>query len=722
MNELFKRNRARSAIEKVTSLLNPRNVVVAGASDKPGNWPERIWRNLHRYKFPGAIYPMNPTRDVVWGETCYRSFADLPEPPDHVVVVVPPALVPKLLYEAAAAGATSATVFSSGFGEAPDDESQANAQALRAVIEETGLALSGPNCLGNFNSAAHFFTVPEDRLHDFTAGPVAIVAQSGGIVLAIKRALEERGIGVTALVTSGNEAGLTTGDYISYFVTLPDISVIVCYLESIRDTESFRVALRSAKAAGKPVVVLKLGSSEEGRAAAVAHTGSLAGSTEAFDAVAGALRVRSTDDMIEMIEFLVHARPSGCGVGAITYSGGMRGLVVDAVITNGLVFAPLGAKTKEAITSLPIPGIQVANPLDGGFAASGGLDAFLKCVEIYLADPAIDFLVMQEELPRAPGTTRQERVLREVNEMAGAAGKPVIFTSIVSHGLNEHARAERKKLPNLSFLQEPDRALRVISAATSYLERMSRPDEVAPPQRRDGRFLLERLHAGSSAATLDEMQSKKLLSIYGLESPREAFATTEEEAINEALRIGYPVALKIVSVDIPHKSDFGGVMLGIVDEPALRTAWRSMQKLGMAIPGSPKIDGAIVAEMVTRGHEFLLGMNRDREMGPVLVFGAGGVDVERIKDVALAGCPLDARAANSLIDRTRIGGLLGAWRGRAALDRDALVAALLGLSHLVCDGADLIHSIDINPFVLRATGGVALDALIVLNKGNDQDP
>ncbi|MGE3246870.1 MAG: CoA-binding protein, partial [Beijerinckiaceae bacterium] len=354
--------------QQVHALLNPRNVVIAGASDRPGNWAERAKRNLEKYGFGGPVYAFNPTRDEVWGEPCYRTFSALPEPPDHVVVVVPAKFVASTLREAALAGARSANVFSSGFDEAPGEEGRALADELRAVIAETGIAVCGPNCLGNFFAPSKFFTMTDDRPHNFVEGPVALFGQSGGIVMAIKRGLEERGLVCSALVTSGNETGLNSADYISYFAEQPGIKVMVCYQESVRDPEAFLAACRKARAAGKPVVVMKLGASDEGRHAAAAHTGRLAGSLAAFDAIAGAagaLRVRNLDDVVEAVEYLVHAPlPKGDRVAAMTFSGGMRGLLLDCAHLNGLRFPPLEQATLDKLESICGVGTILGNPLD----------------------------------------------------------------------------------------------------------------------------------------------------------------------------------------------------------------------------------------------------------------------------------------------------------------------------------------------------------------------
>src|ERR1700726_4904020 len=231
-----------AAQAKVAALLNPRNVVIVGASDAPGSWALRAFQNLRRYKFPGAVYAVNPRRDQVWNMRCYRSFAELPEPPDHVVVVISAPLVPDTLRAAAAAGARSAPVMVSGFGEAADAAAKALAVALSETIAETGLAVSGPNCMGNIHAPSRLMTLTDDRPHRIAEGPVAIVAQSGGLAMAIKRTLEGRGIATASLVTSGNEAGLTTADYIAYYATLPFVRVIVCYLDAVQDAAHLRAA------------------------------------------------------------------------------------------------------------------------------------------------------------------------------------------------------------------------------------------------------------------------------------------------------------------------------------------------------------------------------------------------------------------------------------------------------------------------------------------------
>ncbi len=704
----------------VHALLNPRNVAIVGASDKPGAWPERAYRNLRHYGYAGAIYPLNPSRDEIWGIPCYKRFADMPEPPDHLLVLSPARTVPDMLREGAAAGARSATIMSSGFEEANGEQGRALANELAIAIAETGLAVSGPNCMGNFNYAARFFTMTDDRPHRFVDGPVAVFGQSGGIVMAMKRTLEERGVVCGALITSGNEAGLTSADYISYFADVPSIKVIVCYLESTRDPQGFLKACRKARAAGKPVVVAKLGLSEEGQRAAAAHTGALAGSMAAFDAVAseaGVVRARNLDDVVEITELLAHTRlPAGGRPGSITFSGGMRGLLLDMAKLNGVVYHDLAPATRERLGKILGVGTIIGNPLDSGFTGLSSQSAYLECVHALLDDPNIDILLLQEELTRVPGNDRKESNMRKVNEIAATASKPIAFVSMISHGLTDYSRALRDEMRNVAFLQECDKALRAIDAVGRYVAALNTAPVEPPLPNKAGLTLLAELIAKSGAPTLDEVASKRLLATYGIEAPREESAPSEEAAVAAAARIGYPVALKAISADLPHKSDVGGVALGLKSEAEVRAAWRGIVAALAALPSKPRFEGALVAQMVTGGLELVLGVKRDPEMGSVVLFGAGGVDLELTRDVALAAAPLDEARANALIDRTRVASLIAGYRGRPPLDRPALVRALIGLSSLAWDAGDAIEEIDVNPFVLLETGGLALDGLVAISR------
>jgi acetate---CoA ligase (ADP-forming) len=709
---------ASHVVKSIHAMLHPRNIVLVGATDKPGNYAERIWNNLIKYKYAGGLYPLNARRETIWGVTCYKDFASLPEAPDHVLVLVPARFTAQVIREAAAAGARSATIVTSGFSELQDDESQQLAAELQTVIRETGMAVTGPNCLGNLSAGENMFTNIDDRIVTMEAGAVAIAGQSGAIVMAIRQALEDRGVGVGYMVTTGNEAGLETPDLMAYFAADPQIRVIVVYLEGVRNTKAFRDACKAARAAGKPVIALKLGASEGGRAAAMAHTGALAGSIETFDAIStreGVIRVRGLDELIETTECFVHADPpKGDRLAAVTLSGGKRGLLLDAFYAEGLNFAPLDKDASDKLAAMLGPGSIVGNPLDAGFAAVVDPSVYMKSIEIMIDDPDTDIVIIDSELPKAPHELR-ERNLRIVNEMAGRASKPVIYISAMSIGFTEFTKALRKSLPHIAVMQGMDRAVTAIKSLIDYAKLRKEVPDIVSSSTASARKVLETTLKSAKGVALDEVESKRLLKAYGIPISQEAIAKSAAEAVKLAKKIGFPVVAKVVSPDILHKSDIGGVVLNLNSAAEVRKAFDAITARVKKLKGNPRLEGILIAQQVKADLELVVGASLDAEMGPVVLFGTGGVDIELLKDVALAGAPLDAAEAKQLIARTKAGVKIKGYRGKPALHEPSVVRALVGLSNLITDAGNRIASIDVNPFLINPKTGVAVDALIVLN-------
>jgi acetate---CoA ligase (ADP-forming) len=705
-------------VKSVHAMLHPRNIVLVGATDKPGNYAERIWNNLIKYKYEGGLYPINAKRETVWGAPCYKDFASLPDKPDHVLVLVPARFAVQVIRDAAAAGARSATIVTSGFSELQDEDSQRLAVELQEAIRETGLAVTGPNCLGNLSAGENMFTNIDDRIVTMEAGPVAIAGQSGAIVMAIRQALEDRGVGVGYMVTTGNEAGLETPDLMAYFAADPSVRVIVVYLEGVRNTKAFRDACKAARAAGKPVIALKLGASEGGRAAAMAHTGALAGSIETFDAIStreGVIRVRGLDELIETTECFVHAdTPKGNRLTAVTLSGGKRGLLIDAFHSAGLNFAPLSQDASEKLARMLGPGSIVGNPLDAGFAAVVDPSVYMQSIKIMIDDPDTDIVIIDAEFPKAPHELR-ERNLRIVNEMAGRASKPVIYISAMSIGFTEFTKALRKSLPNIAVMQGLDRAVGAIKELIDYAGLRKEVPDIISSSKASARAMLEKVLRNAKGAALDEVASKTLLKAYGIPVSKEAIAQTSAEAVKIAKKIGFPVVAKVVSAAILHKSDIGGVVLNINSAAEVRKAFDTITARVKKLKGKPKLEGILIAQQVNADLELVIGASLDAEMGPVVLFGTGGVDIELMKDVALAGAPLDVAEARTLIGRTKAGVKMKGYRGKPALQEASALKALVGLSNLIADAGSRIASVDVNPFLINTKTGVAVDALIVLN-------
>lgn len=711
----------------VAALLAPRNVAIVGASDRPGSWSITVNNSLRRTGFAGAIYPVNPRSETVWGgERCYKDLASLPAAPDHVVVLVPGRAVIDTIRAAGKAGARSATIFSSGFGEGGDAEGRALGAELAAAIAEAKIAVSGPNCLGNLAAPSSFMTLTDRRIRELKRGPVAIFGQSGGIVTAIYRSLTNRGMQPGYALTVGNEAGLNAADYIEYFTQDEDTAVIACFIEAIREPERFRAACVAARNAGKPIVAMKIGGSEASRKAALAHTGSLAGSLQCFDAVAeaiGVIRVDTIDEMTEVVEALTHGeRPNGARVGAITFSGGLKGLLLEAAERNGVSFPPLREETLGRLREVLGIGTSLGNPLDAGFAALSSKEAYFKCIEIMQEDPGLDQIVVQEELPTAEGVNDKAANLRVVNDMAAAPGaKPVAVVSMASYMYTDYTLEFRKGFMRLPVLHEVDKALKALRRVGEWnaaaLRAQASPSPARAPAPGEAAAILSRAEqAAEGHRTLGEADSKKLLAAYGVRAPKETFAADADAAVAAARATGFPVVLKLVSPDVQHKTEVGGVLVGVADEAGVRAGFENIRASLAAKEPRARFEGVLVAQQVGRGVELVIGVQRDPEVGPVVMFGSGGVLLEVAKDVAFGAVPMTRDGARALIARTGAARLLEGFRGAPACDIDAVADAIVAVSRLAADFAGEIESVDVNPLVAvpGERGALALDALVIL--------
>jgi acetyltransferase len=718
---------------KVEALLNPTSVAILGARENPTGWTARIFGTLQRFNFPGPVYPVNPRHDEIWGAPCYAGLADLPTVPDHLVVMRAAATVPAILREAAAMGTRSATVYAAGFSEMATEEGRKLEAELLEVLDETGIAISGPNCLGNLSARARLLTLPDDRMRDLVPGPVAMVGQSGTTTPGIARTLIDRGIDVGYIVTSGNETGLAAADYIDYFVTDPDVRLIFCLIEAVRRPQDFLSACRRARDAGKPVVALKMGISDGGRVATLAHTGSLAGAVEAFDAVAGeagVIRVQSADEAINRMEFLVLADlPPLDGVGVLVNSGGIRGLSVDAADRHNVPVPAFAPETLSKMKALMGEGTRISNPLDAAQFLNQPTETVLDLIDIIRSDPAVGMVLYQEDLPPSEGLNdaNKRRANRVLGVMQGIearflkdGGKPIALTSPTSYDLTEFSREARKQFPHLVVLNEPERAFRTIRTVLDYRDRKlagsvtpdRSPASSTPPE-------LERIRAISKAATesvaLSEPESKALLRCYDIPLPQEGVAASAEEAASIATSIGYPVVVKAVASTLTHKSDAGAVQLGLDNADSVKQACATIAKNVAAYDAAIELEGWLVAQAVPAGLELVIGIQNDAEMGSVIMFGTGGIWLELVKDVAFAAPGIDHAGAERLIAKTRANTLLNGYRGEGPYDRTAVVDALVAVGRLAAEAGDALETLDINPFVALPVGqgAFALDALAI---------
>jgi acetyltransferase len=453
----------------------------------------------------------------------------------------------------------------------------------------------------------------------------------------------------------------------------------------------------------------------------MAHTGSLAGSIESFDALAadiGVIRADTLDDAVELAELLTHTNsPAGPRLGALTLSGAYRGLLLDAAERNGLIFPNLAPETKMRIESALGVGSLVSNPVDGGFSVLSSEAAYRECIEALRADAGVDMVLLQESLPRAAGSQRSERYIKIIQEYAAQPGKPVACVTLASHGQSDYSRSLRIKAPHVSFLQEANKALRSIRAVA---ERDRRYDLACHPvssaSMSDERVrVVELVHNFIQAGrrTLSEPESKKILKAYGLKIPLEETAVDLQAALKVAHSIGYPVVMKGVSKTLQHKSDVGAVITGICNDERLAEAWGIVAR-NVEAAGHHPIEGVLIAQQAAEGLELVLGLHRDPECGLTFMLGSGGVLLELVKDVSFASAPLTREKALDMIARTKVAQLVQGYRGSTPLDHTPVVEAIMGLAALSVDLGSYIESLDVNPLRLLPSGAFVLDGLIIL--------
>ena len=595
-------------------LLNPRSVAIVGANDK-GNVGARTLRNVIASGFKGPIYPVNPNYATLQGRQCYPALAALPEVPDTVIVSVPSAAVLPVLRDVEAIGAPSMVVYCDGFIDLGTEEGFHRNAELLEIAGRTGMAVQGPNCMGTralrygYSSS---FGVNQASIRE---GGISMVSQSGGLINAFIELADSRRIGFNYLIAGGNEAVINTADYLEWLADDPDTKVIICIIEGIKDGLRFRAALSRA-ARAKPVVVLKLGRTEAGERATIAHTGSLAGSEQIFAALCrqcGATLVDTVDAALETAAMFMRVPlPRGDNIAIFCTSGGATVLATDLAAKLDLRFPPLPEPTKLAMQEIFEVKKDFINPFD--VTAQPRLargDNMTRCLETLLADETFDVvgcvLIIQRNL--AGGN---QKLLDQVRAVAANAGKPIILFPEATMHWNEAPPDPGAHV--CSSLSDGLTALDALMRYAAFRRTLADAGVTARPRAPRTSWPAER-----SGAVLTEFESKRLLAAAGLTVTLEELARTADQAVAAARRIGFPVALKVQSVDLMHKSDVGGLTLGLTDEAGVRQTFSDLMAGVAARRSDASIDGVLVQEMVSGGVEILVGAKRDPIFGPVVL-------------------------------------------------------------------------------------------------------
>ena len=683
-------------------LLRPKSIALVGASDTSrGGWVQEIYDNLEFSGFPTKLYLVNPKRRELWGRPVYPNFATIPEAVDLALTIIPTPFVVDTLTEASASGLKCALIYAAQFGEGGDADGRKRAQALLALSDKHGLRISGPNCMGSLSLREKLLLYPAKRVRGLKPGSVGVVFQSGGTFQFWLQQAALRGLDFSYAISSGNELDLDLADYISFLVEDEHTKIIVCLVEGIRRPQALMAAAEKALAAGKPILLVKVGRSERGKAAAASHTGAIAADDQVFDAVCrkyGIVRCPSLDDLLETsLAFSQGRLPKGNRIAMACYSGGAKGLVLDYASDEGAEMAPFTPETRARLPSMIDAGLAGENPLDVGPSVGVQADKFAEICKVVCADPTVDLVTVQGLMPINPQDPYNPEPLRGVLD---STDKPVLAFGRIAQNASEVSRKFQNET-GVPFIHGLPATVRALQGLVRYAAALRRGvGAIAEPRGR--------------AESLEGAGCDALLAAHGLAAPQSALCKTPAEAAAHATRIGFPVAVKIVSPAASHKTEVGGVALGLRDAAAVSAAAEAMIVRLAGHDPSARVEGYLVQEMVA-GVEMILGVREDPQFGPFMLVGLGGVAVEVTSDVAIRLLPIDEDAACDMVRSLRGAPLLGEFRGRTARDIEAVVRAMVGLSRLFLDHRPWLSDLEINPLIVLAqSDGVrAVDVRII---------
>ncbi len=694
------------------SLLTPKSVAVIGASKTPGKVGYAIAEGLLNGGFKGTLTFVNPTTKVLLGQPCYPDLKHLKDPVDLGIVVVPTSSVMGAVDTLLDAGAKALVVITAGFKEVGPEGAKLEKEVADRV-RSRGARMLGPNCLGFIN--AHFNLNASFAKQIPKRGNISLISQSGALMCAILDWAAERKLGMSKLFSIGNKADLSENDFFEVLADDPETKVVMTYLESIASGELFIQAAEKA-ASVKPVVVLKAGVTSAGQKATSSHTGSLAGADIAYGAAfsrAGVIRAQTFEELSDYCTaFAMQPLPKGNRVAIVTNAGGPGAMAADALEQSGLVVANLNRENAAALKSKLPAAASVGNPID--VLGDADPERYALAVQAAQDDPSVDAVIVI--LTPQAMTQPAETAMTVAKNVKGV--KPVL--AVFMGGTDVLPGREKLVENGLPDYPSPDRAVGALKAMVDYAAWRNRPVRVVtrfPVNRtRVERVLQRNLKEGRRQ--IGEVDAKEILRAYEFNVPEGQLCATSQEAVEAAERIGYPVVMKISSPDIIHKSDVGGVKLNLSNKDAVLDAYDLMMLRTSQRAAGAKLDGVYLERMGNRGLEVILGMTRDPQFGPMLMFGLGGIFVEVMKDVTFHLAPITADEAMQMLTRTRSYALLKGARGQAGVNIPAIAQALQRISQLVTDFPQIVE-LDINPLIVGGveTQPVVADGRMTLSAG-----
>jgi acyl-CoA synthetase (NDP forming) len=704
----------------VDRLLAPKSIAIVGASDKIGPG-FNAWNALKTVGYGGAIHLINPSRTELLGQPCYPSLRDVPGDIDAVFIAVQAEKVVDVAREAAAKNAGGLAVLSSGFTEAGAQGAEMQ-RGLAELARTHDMAVCGPNCLGFLNFADRTALFGTSLPNELPIGSTAAIVQSGSIGIALLNAA--RGLGLSHLVTSGNEAVTTVADYMGALVDAPTAQTFIVFLEQLRRPRTFIEVCRRARALGKPVIVLKSGRSDKGQQAVAAHTGAVAGSLEASDATlraAGVIQVFSLDELIEAaVAFsTLPRRLKASGAAMLSLSGGEIALALDAAEEAGLPLPPVST-ARDTLAALLPPNSHIANPLDLTWAGLYDATIARRCAKALGEQPDVGLLMLLQDAPRGLGTQQVNRyatLLAAVADGAADAGVPAVAVSNLCSDIHpDYARmGAEKAVPSLRGTSEG------VAAIAGYLRWQAAPSIAAQPHspamdsdaaKARAAQVLARARPDS---VLDEHHAKAILEAYEFPTLPDRLVSNVADAITAVRELGAPVVIKALVSGIAHKTEHGLVRLNVCSAEEAEQAARELLERGRALADGDDVR-LLVQPMISPVAELLVGARIDPDYGPLVVAGFGGINVELFKDVAVRLAPVSPAEAEEMLQSTRAFRLLNGWRGKPHGDVAAAAQVIGRLSQVIVDLEEKLREIEINPLAVLPVGHgcVPLDCLVAL--------
>ncbi len=688
----------------------PRGVAVIGASTSPDKLGYQVLHNIIRYGYEGAVYPINPTASEILGLRAYPSVLDCPDPVDLAVVLVPNKAVPAVMEQCGQRGVKGAVVITAGFREV-GPHGKALEQQVVEIVRKYGMRMVGPNVLGIIDTVCKLNA-------SFAAGmplrgKIAFMSQSGALCTSILDMALGQGIGFSRFYSIGNKADINELDLVTAWADDPETRAIMAYLEGITNGPEF-IRIASQVTRHKPIIAIKSGTTSAGSAAVSSHTGTLAGSEAAYDAAfkqSGIIRAGSVQELFDFAQaFARQPLLESNAIAVITNAGGPGIMASDAIEHAGLRLASLTPETKQALQAKLPAAASVANPVD--VLGDALADRYAMAIEMVLADPNVSALLVvltPQTMTQIPETAEA------LGRLSKAYNKPCFGAFMGDAAIKQGVEIMRAYgVPNY---QVPERAVAAIAAMWRYRNWLNTPPlhvEEFPVDRDKVKAVFARVRS-EGRVTIGDAEAREVMEAYGIPLPKSGLAANPDEAVALAESIGYPVVMKIASPDILHKSDIGGIKLNITSASEVRDAFDLLVYRAQRFMPDATIWGCQVQQMVKGGREVIIGMNRDPQFGPLIMFGLGGIYVEALKDVTFRVAPIDRRNATEMLDEIRAYRLLRGVRGEKPSDRAAIVDTLLRVSQLVTDFPEIVE-LDINPLMVfeQGRGVLGIDMRLAL--------